>query len=80
MWEVLPQILGTHGLEPWTSSLNPTLPLCVIVKIVTVLEPSNDDHDDDVSRSMKGPFTSVITTLLMRKMPYFAVLHGSHYR
>ena len=47
MWEVLPQIPGKHGLEPWADSLNPTLPLCIIVKIVTVSEPNKDDDDDD---------------------------------
>ena len=47
MWEVLPQIPGIHGLEPLANSLNPTLPLCIIVKIVTVSEPNNDDDDDE---------------------------------
>ena len=32
MWGCVAQYLGSNGLEPWASSLNPTLPLCPIVK------------------------------------------------
>ena len=34
-WESVAQILGTNGLMAWASSLNPILPCCVKVKIVT---------------------------------------------